>query len=262
MKLSNWLRQRTAPKTLCRHLIRPTLQRLEDRLAPAVITVTGTGDNIAVDGQVTLREAMTSANNNSNVNADVVANGAYGTDTIQFHILGSGVQTISPGHRLPPIIDPVIIDGYTQPGASPNTLAVGDNAVLLIAIDARPSNLSNPLLEFNGGNQWVVRGLDLELNAQGIVVDNGNASSQLTIAGNFIGTDPTGSTAAFGSGEAIQHHYGDGRHHWRHGAGRPQRDRGRRRFRRRPGAGQRRYRGRELHRRQCCGNRGAIVGCT
>jgi hypothetical protein len=118
--------------------------------------------------------------------------------------IAKGPRTISPTSALPPISGSLTIDGYTQPGASPNALTVGDNAVLLIAIDARPSNLSSPLLEFSSGNQWVVRGLDLELNAQGIVVDNGNPTSQLTIAGNFIGTDPTGSTAAFGSGEAIR----------------------------------------------------------
>src|SRR5262245_38025014 len=74
---------------------RPRLEYLEDRLAPAVITVTGTGDDIAVDGLVTLREAITSANNNANVNSDVVASGTYGADTIQFNIPGAGVHTIS-----------------------------------------------------------------------------------------------------------------------------------------------------------------------
>ena len=36
------------------------VERLEDRSTPAIITVTGTGDTIAVDGVVTLREAITS----------------------------------------------------------------------------------------------------------------------------------------------------------------------------------------------------------
>jgi len=34
---------------------------------------------------------------------------------------------------------PVIIDGYTQPGASPNALATGDNAVVLIKIIGQPN---------------------------------------------------------------------------------------------------------------------------
>ena len=55
-----------------RRFFRPLLEPLEDRRLLANITVTGTGDTIAVDGLVTLREAITSANNNANVNADVV----------------------------------------------------------------------------------------------------------------------------------------------------------------------------------------------
>ena len=102
----------------------------------ATITVTDTGDAIAVDGLVTLRETITSANNNADVNADMVAEGAYGTDTINFNIAGTGVHTIVPFPALPTITDPVIIDGYTQPGSAANTQAVEDDAVLLITREA------------------------------------------------------------------------------------------------------------------------------
>src|SRR5881398_495361 len=78
----------------------PAIEALEARISPAVITVTGTGDTIAVDGLVTLREAITSANNNANVNSDVVASG-YGTDTINFNIGGAGVHTIDVTGALP-----------------------------------------------------------------------------------------------------------------------------------------------------------------
>ena len=56
-------------------------------------------------------------------------------NTIDFNIPGPGVQTISPASQLPPITVPVVINGYTQPGASPNTLANGNNAVLLIELN-------------------------------------------------------------------------------------------------------------------------------
>src|SRR6266851_3239364 len=78
----------------------------------ATITVTGTGDVIAVDGAVTLREAITSINNAANVNADVVAVGPYGTnDQIVFNIPGTGLHTIAPTSNLPNITKPVVIDG-------------------------------------------------------------------------------------------------------------------------------------------------------
>ena len=50
-----------------------------------------------------------------------LANSAPGADTIDFNIPGSGVQTISLLSALPTITDPVIINGYTQPGQPQHT---------------------------------------------------------------------------------------------------------------------------------------------
>ena len=82
------------------------------------ISVTNTNDN----GAGSLRQAIIDANTNAGIN------------TITFNITGAGVKTISPTTPLPDITEAVIIDGYTQPGASVNTLAVGSNAVLLIEL--------------------------------------------------------------------------------------------------------------------------------
>src|SRR5262249_3175761 len=82
-------------------------------------TVTNTND----DGPGSLRQAI------------LDANGMPGADTIVFNIPVSGVQTIIPLTPLPTITDPVTIDGFTQPGASANTLAVGDNSVHLIELN-------------------------------------------------------------------------------------------------------------------------------
>src|SRR3990172_8462190 len=106
---------------------KPLFELLEDRRLLAIVTVTtdsdvddGTTTSIAdlistpgADGVISLREAITAANNTAN---------AGGPDEIHFAItpLG-GVKTIQPTSELPAIIDPVIIDGYTQSGASANT---------------------------------------------------------------------------------------------------------------------------------------------
>ena len=60
------------------------------------------------------------------------------TNLITFNIPGSGVHTIMPATQLPDIIQPLMIDGYTQPGSSPNTMAVGNNARLTANISAAP----------------------------------------------------------------------------------------------------------------------------
>src|SRR5262245_44767425 len=138
-----WSSRRSHQKT--RRPRRPHLrvEQLEDRLVPATITVTSSGDTIAVDGLATLREAITSINNQADVNGDVTLNrvGGYAStpggtaDVINFDIPASGVQTISATIAEPTIVRPLTIDGYTQAGASVNTMANTDNAVILIQLD-------------------------------------------------------------------------------------------------------------------------------
>lgn len=155
----------------------------------ATITVTGAGDTAAVDGVVTLREAILSINAGTSVNADVLPVGAYGTnDRIDFNIPGGGVHTILSGSTsltaLPDLTKAMTIDGYTQPGSSPNSLAIGDNAVLRIQLGS---------LHILFG-QTTVRGLVI---SAGVLMDFGVGHN--TIAGNFIGVDPTGTISAGGS---------------------------------------------------------------
>jgi CSLREA domain-containing protein len=63
------------------------------------------------------------------------ANALAGMDTIQFGIPGGGARTIEPNSQLPVVQQRVTIDGYTQPGATENSLAQGNNAVLRIELD-------------------------------------------------------------------------------------------------------------------------------
>ena len=93
-------------------------------LSAATFTVTNTNDS----GAGSLRQAI------------LDANGAVGLDTIAFNVSGAGcdgggVCTITPASQLPSISSPVLIDGYTQPGAQPNTNAQGAlNTVLKIVL--------------------------------------------------------------------------------------------------------------------------------
>jgi hypothetical protein len=148
-------------------------------------TVTNTDDS----GAGSLRQAILDANGNS------------GSDTIQFNIPGSGVHTISPISALPTITDPIIIDGYTQPGASENTLATSDDAILLIELEGSSAGEDSGL-RLSGGSS-TVRGLVINrfvlppgdndpILGNGILLE-GPGGDQIT--GNFIGTDPSGTLA-------------------------------------------------------------------
>lgn len=162
----------------------------------ATITVTGTGDTIAVDGAVTLREAITSINNGTNVNADVVAVGPYGTnDTVAFNITGGCAApcTIAIVGLFPALTKPMTIDGYTQPGASANTNAfpAALNTVLRIELNS-PAGLA-----VNAGGT-TIRGLVINRSNSAVTITA--AGGNVTIAGNFIGTNPAGTIAMPGSG--------------------------------------------------------------
>jgi hypothetical protein len=182
---------------------RPAAERLEARSLLAVITVTGTGDTIALDTFATLREAITSINNQADINNDVTVNrvGLYASqaggtpDVINFNIAGAGVQIIAvTGSSEPTIIQPLTINGYSQSGASVNTLANADNAVILIQLDGPAAGATADGLTLGAGSAGsVIRGLDVtNFSGNGIVIQsNGNS-----IRGNFIGVDPTGTTRA------------------------------------------------------------------
>jgi len=133
----------------------------------------------------TLREAIQEANAPMNP----------GPDTINFAIpdtdCSAGVCTINSSSELPLITDPVIIDGYSQPGASANTLAVGNDAVLKIELSG-PDALNGLKIEADNST---VQGLIISNWENGIWNFSDDPLDPVTnvrIEGNFIGTDATG----------------------------------------------------------------------
>jgi CSLREA domain-containing protein len=162
--------------------------------AANTITVNSTSDATGNDGVCTLREAIIAANthNPSGAMAGECAAGAAGADTIVFAIPGAGVHTIQPTSALPMTTEPVTIDGFTQGVAAPNTLAVGNNAVLLIEIDGiNAGNINGGILVIGGGSSTV----------KGLVINRGQGGNSFgleiegagnTVTGNFIGLDPSG----------------------------------------------------------------------
>jgi uncharacterized repeat protein (TIGR01451 family) len=162
---------------------------LEPTAWAATFTVTNTNDS----GAGSLRQAILDANANA------------GTDTIEFDIPTSdpgcdattGVCTVSPTSGLPTITDPVVIDGYTQPGASPNTLADGSNAAL--KIELRGPNVGVVFGVHITAGDSVVRGLAISRFSAGILLETRGGN---LVEGNFLGTNVAG-TAALDGGYGI-----------------------------------------------------------
>jgi CSLREA domain-containing protein len=155
-------------------------------LTAATVTVNDSGDSsnpCATTGvqPCTLRDAITYAN-------------AHSGSTIAFDIPGSGVQTLQPAMPYPTIVATVTIDGYTQPGSSPNTNGpgLGDNSTHRIEIDAASQSSGYGILFLPGSSGSVLRGLVINRAVAGAV--GIFASNSVTIEGCFLGTDSAGSS--------------------------------------------------------------------
>ena len=146
------------------------LEWLEDRTLLSTFSVVSTGDG----GPGTLRQAIL----DSNAAAGQV-------NTIDFALTGQGVQTIEPVSPLPAITAAVLIDGWSQPGYA-----------------------GTPLIELNGSQTGTadglvitapnvtVRGMDIANFASGAGIHiTGAAATNDWIYGDFLGTDPTGTSA-------------------------------------------------------------------
>jgi parallel beta-helix repeat protein len=127
---------------------RPTVEHLEDRLAPATYKVIGTGDGIGAVRLVdpvndiytvtTLRRAIAESNRSVGVR-----------DVIEFDI--PGVPTITPGKALPTITDPVTIDGTTQKGYD------AKNFIPIVTLDGSKAGQANGLTITTDGS--TIKGL-------------------------------------------------------------------------------------------------------
>jgi VCBS repeat-containing protein len=217
------------------------LETLEARRVMAQVTVTTADDtndagiqagslytidwllkNPGLDTRISLREAIIAANNTAG--ADTIAfnigsSGSIGTmpvigvggtmlGTTGGTMLGTtGGTTILVGSTglgaLPAITGPLTIDGYTQPGASRNTLASGSNAAIVVEISgARLMVAGGNGLSLQGNSAGsVIRGLAVTGFAGAGIVLNGSKS---TVAGNFIGLVASGqATSANGVGVLV-----------------------------------------------------------
>ena len=166
-------RRRSTPPTAFSGTIfrlRPRLEVMEDRTLLSTFLVSNTGDS----GPGSLRQAILDSNN---------ATGA--TNTIDFDISGSGVQTIAPLSSLPAITNPVLIDGFSQPGYT---------GTPLIEISGSQAGGGDGLTITGSG--VTVRGLDIDSFSQGAGIHiTGTGATGDWIYGNFLGTDPTGTQA-------------------------------------------------------------------
>ena len=108
-----------------------TLLALHSTAAPAAALLV---DTTSDDGSAPFQLCDGDGSNGSLRGAILRANASSGAETITFaipaadpgYVAATAHWRIAPASSLPPISDDLSIDGYSQPGALPNTLAIAD----------------------------------------------------------------------------------------------------------------------------------------
>lgn len=140
-------------------------------LVPSARAADFTVVNTNNSGSGSLREALTAANSNP------------GRDRMLFDIPGEGVRVIRLTNALPAIVDSLEIDGFSQPGSSPNTETNFDNAVRLIELDGGNQSFDGLVVSADGCH---IRGLSVRRFASGVALQ----SSSNVIVSCLLGTVP------------------------------------------------------------------------
>jgi uncharacterized repeat protein (TIGR01451 family)/CSLREA domain-containing protein len=197
---------------------------------PATLVVNTTDDQdfgfcLPSPGHCSLREAINAANSNADantINFNIPASDAQhyyykddGTGTSNGHVTPANVTattasddttisdidpdwphswwSINPGSALPLISSQVTIDGYSQPGASMNTQDATDDAIIRIELNGTGAGANVHGLTVNALS--FIQGLAINrFTGNGIGLLAGSDGSG--VAGNFIGTDVSGTLAA------------------------------------------------------------------
>ncbi|MFC1759288.1 DUF4347 domain-containing protein, partial [Planctomycetota bacterium] len=151
----------------------------------STFTVTTTDDNVAVDGKVSLREAI------------LLANLGSGSDIISFDIpdaLNKGAHTIFLNSSLPQITRPVTIDGSLEPQYLGTPIVFLDGS----GITGGANGLT---IAGSGASGSVIRGLGIvSFDGHGIVLDG---TSDVHIESNYIGVDVSGDVGQGNTGSGI-----------------------------------------------------------
>ncbi|MEM6331476.1 MAG: hypothetical protein AAF790_14690, partial [Planctomycetota bacterium] len=163
------------------------------------------------DGVISLREAITAANN--------TANGAS-PDEVRFGIAGSGPHVIMLASALPFITDPIVIDGSTEPDFVAGGVVVtldgsgfsGDGLRITSGVAGSAirglgfSGFSGRSIILAGASSTAIGGVGVGNQFTGggqIAVQMFGGASGNTLLGNAIGTDFTG-TVVSGFADGIQ----------------------------------------------------------
>ncbi len=160
--------------------------------SPKVHVVTTTNDGF--DTQTSDGVCVSNLGGGCSLRAAILqARATSGPDRIEFNIPGAGPHTIQLTSRLPTINDTsggITIDGYTQPGAAPNTAPLVSNAVIKIQVRGIGDSKGGAAFTISSGANEI-RGLAIYDAFYGVEIVQTLAVGN-RLVGNFIGTNAAG----------------------------------------------------------------------
>ncbi len=214
-----------------RPTFRPRLESLEIRLTPTTFTVSSLADS----GAGSLRAAITSVNDDAQYSGDVIDFSVAGVIQLTSGALPSLTNavtidgTTAPGFTTAPVVElnahgfaglvfganlstlqSLSIVGASGAGVTLNGLdetVIGN--FIGLALDGSVADNTGVGLQLNNSRYDTIGGVTaaarnvISGNGAGGIESNGPGGGQATIEGNFIGTDPTGQTAAANQGNGI-----------------------------------------------------------
>jgi hypothetical protein len=177
------------------------VEALEGRLLPTAYVVTTAKDVLGdtAPGELTLRDALTALDGTPSGNATAAGTA---TNSITFAIPGAGPQEIDVGgdastvnQALPAITGQVFLDGWSQGGPG------YQGPPLIVLNGASAGFLAIGLTLQAGSDGSTVRGLVVQQFDQGGIAVIGTGGN--LIAGNYVGTDASGTVAVDNRGAGI-----------------------------------------------------------
>ena len=150
-----------------------------DTVDGAVTSIASLLANKGADGKISLREAITAANN--------TANGVGGADVINFNIAGTGIHTINLASALPSITGAVTINAASDDSFAAN----GSRAAIVLN---GGGSIQDGLDLVGGSDGSTIRGFIMQ-NFATVAIFVGTSNGN-TIAGNWLGLDSSGTSAA------------------------------------------------------------------
>jgi titin len=198
-----WTVGRQTDRTIRRRQDRrrlPLIEDLEGRQLLSTFDVKNTSDNTSTTETGSLWEAIYDSNNSPSATPN----------TIIFEIPGNGIQTIKITSALPTITQPIILDGFTQPGTgsgpTPGIELNGDN-VASVGVDLASSGST---IEGLAIVDFTLDGVQINSASDNLITDNyigvttagapdGNGGNGVTIQGNSSGNTIGGTASDTGN---------------------------------------------------------------